>query len=226
VVADAEESPRDVSCCLWGAGIASSECILPCAVDERLAHFIYGFSLDDFLVADTDHKNATKASDVTRKRSIKNSFPSASTEANTSYITSRVGPTMTNNTNRANFYNVFIPLPGVGSGPENAIRIVKEQFEQVQESGVKDAPVYYTLIGYNQTENVFDDPNFHLTQYMQEGSNKSRSRLYMGTACKHPAARVSCIHDKGSFHLNEGNKIRRRYVTKASFAEALSMMVK
>ena len=132
--------------------------------------------------------------------------------------------TQKNTSNTAIFYNVFVPPPGDSIGPRNALRIIQEQLEQLQNSYVRDAPVYYTLIGYNQTRHVFDGPNFHLLQYIEEGSEELTLQALWGYCLQHPTHRVSYIHDKGSFHQNAGNEIRRAYATKSALSEACHTM--
>ena len=129
-----------------------------------------------------------------------------------------------NTSNTAIFYNVFVPPLEDGIGPSNALRIIQEQLQQLRNSYVKNAPVYYTLIGYNETRHVFDGPNFHLLQYVEKGSEELTLQALWGYCLQHPTHRVSYIHDKGSFHPGIGNEVRRAYATKSALSEACHTM--
>lgn len=135
-------------------------------------------------------------------------------------------PTILNGTlkrrDEAIYYNIYVPPPGVGSGPTNALRIVRDQMRQRSESAMSDAPLFYTLIGHNATGLACE--NCQLLQYVPEGDEELTLQALYEHCTKHPSGRVSYIHDKGSYHENLGNERRRRFVTKGVLSEACARM--
>ena len=138
---------------------------------------------------------------------------------------SRVWNSGPKNNGRAIFFNAYVPPAGVGAGPQNAIRIIKEQLKQLNESTIRDVPVYYTLIGDNITEqgDIFTS-SCHMLQYVVKGSEELTIQSLYEYCTEYPSARVSYIHNKGSFNNHRKNEVRRRYVTKAVLSEACDTM--
>lgn len=119
------------------------------------------------------------------------------------------------------FFNAYVPPHGVGGGPENGIRIIKEQLEQRQELGLQHVPVFYTLIGENVSarSRIFS-PNCHMLKHAKNGSEELTLQSLYDYCTLNPSARVAYIHDKGSFSRNYGNEIRRKYTTKGVLSKA------
>lgn len=143
-------------------------------------------------------------------------------------LSSFLQQTMRNNTaatgRDAIFFNAFVPPPGVGAGPDNAIRIIKQQLAQRNISVMRDVPVYYTLIGKNiSTEHIFTH-NCHLLQYASSGNEELTLQSLFDYCLQNPSARVTYIHDKGSFNKRRANEQRRAYTTKAVFSKACATM--
>lgn len=154
------------------------------------------------------------------------SMPNATTKeasANRTVITDKHLHKASGNDTIAIFFNAFVPPRGVGAGPENAIRIIKEQLGQRNESAMRDVPVYYTLIGENVRDSIFTH-NCHMLQYVTNGNEELTLGSLYDHCVRNPSARVTYIHDKGSFSKRPANTKRRRYVTKGVLSDACATM--
>lgn len=129
------------------------------------------------------------------------------------------------NDTMAIFFNAFVPPRGVGAGPEHATEIIQEQLGQRNESSaMRNVPVYYTLIGENVSDSNIFTPNCHMLQYATSGNEELTLGSLYEFCIRNPSARVTYIHDKGSFSKRPSNTKRRRFVTKAVFSNACATM--
>jgi hypothetical protein len=129
-------------------------------------------------------------------------------------------------TARAIFYNIFIPTPsedGTTKRLDNALDIVSEQLNRKSVSRyANQAPIYYTLIGHNTTDEIqknCGESQCHLSHYGKEGDESLTLQSLWEYCQENPSSVVTYIHNKGSFHPSDRNTRLRTMVTKSVFSD-------
>ena len=145
---------------------------------------------------------------------------------------SKIRFTYTEKVKHAIFFNIYIPE--TREGEENALRIVKEQIGQIKDSYAYSGPisngtivVYYVTLGQ---ENVLTPELMgqfcgslrcvHVDHFKEGSEAVTLQHSYQ--FCSSPAqerARITYLHNKGSFHNNEVNENWRHILTEAALSE-------
>ena len=128
------------------------------------------------------------------------------------------------------FYNIFIPASSVGQA--NALRIVREQVDQIKNSYAArrkvNVAVFYVTLGADHvlTPSIMKrycglKLDCHHVQHFATGSEMVTLE-HMHDFCSRPEhedSHITYLHNKGSFHYNEVNENWRPILTDAALSE-------
>jgi len=127
---------------------------------------------------------------------------------------------------RAVFYNVFIPHEG--KHRKSALKIVREQLQQLNQSRYMTSHVKlnYNLIGPKNSTKViqkfckkYTKVHCNLLQHYDEGDEGLTLDNLFNYCADNPTSIVTYMHDKGSFHPSDSNDRMRFMLTRAVFTE-------
>lgn len=119
---------------------------------------------------------------------------------------------------RAIFYNIYVPNE---SKLRHSMNIVKEQLSMKADSPfISSAPVYYTVIGFNATNQVQQEcgSKCHILQYQEQGNEGLTLQSLYEYCQEHPDALVTYLHNKGSHHATPTNRLFRHFLTKGAYS--------
>lgn len=120
------------------------------------------------------------------------------------------------NDDRALFYNIFFKE----AQSHKTLAIIQEQMDQIRNSSLANSTIYYNTIGFNDSICPPDLKCRNLNFYPKANEEVTLQSLHEYCQ-KHPQARVSYIHNKGSFSQKD-MRFLRHHATKAALSDKCS----
>lgn len=117
---------------------------------------------------------------------------------------------------RALFYNIFFKK----AQSHKTLAIIQEQMDQIRNSSLANSTIYYNTIGFNDSFCPPDLKCRNLNFYPKANEEVTLQSLHEYCQ-KHPQARVSYIHNKGSFSQRD-MRFLRHHATKAALSDQCS----